>query len=100
MLVQVNLFYVDRATVLQELSSIDNFQTWKPGTLGNSTVQTSTSAFALTSWYMREYGLRLYYRGVDGIVHELVYDFGEGVWSEQFTFQNSDGNGGIAARGP
>ena len=96
MLVQANLFYVDRANVLQEVISIDNFQTWKTGTLGHSAVQTSASVFALTSWYMPEYGLRLYYGGVDGFVHELVYDSGEGVWSKQFTFQDSNGNGGIA----
>ena len=96
MLVQANLFYVDPANVLQEVISIDNFQTWETGTLGNSAVQISASAFALTSWYMAEYGLRLYYGGVDGLVHELVYDSGEGVWSKQFQFQDSNGNGGIA----
>ena len=45
---------------------------------------------------MPEYGLRLYYGGVDGFVHELVYDSGEGVWSKQFKFLDSNGNGGIA----
>lgn len=96
MLVQASLFYVDPANVLQEVISIDNFQTWETGTLGNSAVQISESAFALTTWYMAEYGLGLYYGGVDGLVHELVYDSVEGVWSKQFQFQDSNGNGGIA----
>ena len=94
--VQANLFYVDPTNVLQEVISTDNFQTWENGTLGNSAVKISASAFALTSWYLAEYGLRLYYGGVDGIVHEIVYLSGEGVWSEQFQFQGSNGNGGIA----
>lgn len=96
MLVQANLFYVDPANVLQEVISTDNFQTWETGTLGKSAVQISASAFALTSWYVPEHGLRLYYGGADGLVHELVYDSGEGVWSKQFQFQGSNGNGGIA----
>ena len=92
--VQANLFYVDPTNVLQELISTDHFQTWETGTLGNSAVKVSASAFALTSW--AEYGLRLYYGGVDGLVHEIVYNSSEGVWSMQFQFQGSNGNGGIA----
>ena len=94
--VQANLFYVDSNNVLQEVISTDNFQTWETGTLGNSAVKVSESAFALTAWYIAEYGLRLYYGGVDSLVHEMVYISGEGVWSKQFQFQGSNGNGGIA----
>ena len=81
--------------MLQEVISTDNFQTWQTGTLGNSAVQTSPSAFAMSSFYLPELGLRLYYGGVDGLVHELVYMSGDGIWSEQFRFESSNGDGGI-----
>ncbi len=75
--------------------STDNFQTWKTGTLGISAVEISPSAFALTTFSTQESGLRLYYGGVDGLVYEIIYISGDGVWSEQFRFQGSNGNGGI-----
>ena len=93
--IQANLFYVDPTNVLQEVISTDNFQTWQTGTLGNSAVRISPSAFAMSSFYLPESGLRLYYGGVDGLVHELVYISGDGIWSEQFRFESSNGNGGI-----
>lgn len=93
--IQANLFYVDPTNVLQEVISTDNFQTWKAGTLGNSAVKISPSAFALTTIYFPESGLGLYYGGVDGLVHEIIYTSGDGIWSGQFRFQSSNGNGGI-----
>ena len=93
--IQANLFYVDPTNVLQEVISTDNFQTWQSGTLGNSAVEISPSAFAMTTFYLPESGLRLYYGGVDGLVHELIYISGDGIWSGQFRFQSSNGNGGL-----
>ncbi|KAK0513493.1 hypothetical protein JMJ35_004479 [Cladonia borealis] len=92
---KANLFYVDPTNMLQEVISTDNFQTWQTGTLGNSALQISPSAFAMNSFYLPESGLRLYYGGVDGLVHEIVYISGDGIWSEQFRFESSNGNGGI-----
>ncbi len=90
--IQANLFYVNQTNVLQEVISTDNFQTWKTG---NSAVKISPSAFALTTFYLPDSGLRLYYGGVDGLVHEIIYISGDGIWSAQFRFQSSNGNGGI-----
>ena len=76
--------------------STDSLNTWQKGTLGNSTVKTSPSAFALTAIYTQASGLRLYYGGADSLVHELVYLSGDKLWSEQFRFDGSNGNGSIA----
>ena len=94
--IQAHLFYVDPTNVLQEVISTDNYETWEFGTIDNSAVKISPSAFALTAFYTQQSGLRLYYGGVDGLVHEIIYISGDGVWSEQFQFQDSNGNGGIS----
>ena len=93
--IQANLFCVDPTNVLQEVISTDNFQTWKVGTLGNSAVKISPSAFALTTFYLTGSGLRLYYGGVDGLVHEITYISRDGIWSGQFRFQSSNSNSSI-----
>ena len=85
--VQANLFYVDPNNMLQEVISTDNFRTWETGTLGDSAVKVSEPAFALTAWYMAEYGLRLYYGGADGLVHEMVYISDEGSGLSSFNFK-------------
>ncbi len=103
---QSHLFYIDHTHILQELISTDNATSWRSGPLGNSTVEASASAKALTAFHSEKWlgsdslntaGMRLYYGAPDNQVHELAFFINDTAWSSQFVFKGTNGNAGLTS---
>ena len=103
---QTHVFYVNTTDFLQEVISEDNLTTWKTGPLGNSSFAASISSITLNAFYSpnnlgnlgNSAGMRLYYGDADdNQIHELAYAFNDTQWTSQFSFPDTNGNGGFVS---
>ncbi|KAL8691619.1 MAG: hypothetical protein Q9218_003194 [Villophora microphyllina] len=97
-----HLFYIDATHTLQQIYTTDDLTDWANGTLGSLFVEVPPSITSLTAYQQRldqtDWAIRLFYGASDGLVHELLYLSANSVWiSTNSTFQDANGNAGLAA---
>ncbi|MCJ1423915.1 hypothetical protein MMC29_001800 [Sticta canariensis] len=102
-----HMFYIDASGILQEMVNANGKSNWSPGSLGNLNVKPSESPsvglnacsnerFNGANVSINERVFELYYGDKDGLVHELIYSFGNESWTPQVSFPNTMASAGIA----
>lgn len=97
---------MDESSIIQNIYSQSDPTTWQKGSVGGNQYKVpDQNSIAFTTSGGREYntsshvlggGLSLYASGIDGIIHEYIFNDQDGSWSDEFEFPNSDGFGGAA----
>lgn len=101
------MFYIDASGILQETINANGKSNWSPGSLGNLDVKPSESLsvglnacsnerFNGANVSIADRVFELYYGDKDGLVHELIYHFGNETWTAYGSFQNTMASAGIA----
>lgn len=101
------MFYIDASGVLQETINANGKSSWSRGSLGNLNVKPSESLsvglnacsnerFNGANVSINDRTFEVYYGGKDGLVHELIYNFGNESWTSLGSFPNTVASAGLA----